>query len=64
MAITSDMVSHADIKLIPLKTQPPQQAAMREIGLVWRPSYRRTATLEGLAQTFTEALDEGHSERA
>jgi LysR family hydrogen peroxide-inducible transcriptional activator len=64
MAITSDMVSHADIKLIPLKTQPPQQAAIREIGLVWRPSYRRTATLEGLAQTFTEALAEGHSERA
>jgi LysR family hydrogen peroxide-inducible transcriptional activator len=56
MAISSDMLSHADIKLIPMKNKASQQPALREIGLVWRPSFRRTATLEKLASTFTEAL--------
>lgn len=56
MAITSDMVSHSDISLVPLENDNNQ--AIREIGLVWRPSFRRTATLEQLAQTFSDALAE------
>jgi LysR family hydrogen peroxide-inducible transcriptional activator len=56
MAISSDMLSHADIKLIPMKNKASQQPANRDIGLVWRPSFRRTATLEELANTFTQAL--------
>lgn len=56
MAISSDMVSHSDISLVPLKNDNNQ--AIREIGLVWRPSFRRTATLEQLAQTFSDALAE------
>jgi LysR family hydrogen peroxide-inducible transcriptional activator len=56
MAITSDMVSHSDISLVPLENKNHQ--AMREIGLVWRPSFRRTATLEQLAQTFSDALED------
>jgi LysR family hydrogen peroxide-inducible transcriptional activator len=55
MAINSDMVSHADICIRPLiaKNNKP----MRELGLVWRPSYQRTATLELLSQAFSDALD-------
>lgn len=56
MAITSDMVSHSDISLVPMEN--PDSQAMREIGLVWRPSFRRTATLEQLAQTFSNALED------
>jgi LysR family hydrogen peroxide-inducible transcriptional activator len=63
MAITSDMVSHSDISLVPLGN--PDSQAMREIGLVWRPSFRRTATLEQLAKTFSDALeDTNYSVRA
>lgn len=56
MAIASDMVSHSDISLVPLENLEGQ--AMREIGLVWRPSFRRTATLEQLAKTFSDALED------
>jgi LysR family hydrogen peroxide-inducible transcriptional activator len=56
MAITSDMVSHSDINLVPLEN--PDGQATREIGLVWRPSFRRTATLEQLAQTISDALED------
>lgn len=63
MAINSDMVSHSDISLVPLENNNNQ--AVREIGLVWRPSFRRTATLEQLAQTFSDALaDTNYSLRA
>lgn len=63
MAINSDMVSHSDISLVPLANQDNQ--AMREIGLVWRPSFRRTQTLEQLAQTISDALaDTDYSLRA
>lgn len=55
MAINSDMVRHADICLRPLKQD---SLAKREIGLVWRPSFRRTSTLEQLALSFAEAMDE------
>lgn len=55
MAINSDMVRHADISLRPLKQN---SLANREIGLVWRPSFRRTSTLEQLALSFAEAMDE------
>ena len=46
---------HADICLRPLKQD---SLAKREIGLVWRPSFRRTSTLEQLALSFAEAMDE------
>lgn len=63
MAINSDMVSHSDISLVPLANQDNQ--AMREIGLIWRPSFRRTQTLEQLAQTISDALaDTDYSLRA
>lgn len=51
MAINSDMVKHADICLKPLKSNSAESE--REIGLVWRPSFRRTQTLSRL----TEILD-------
>jgi LysR family hydrogen peroxide-inducible transcriptional activator len=63
MAITSDMVRHAEINLVKLETNDEQ--IHREIGLVWRPSFRRTATLELLAHTFSTALTtQPHSEVA
>lgn len=46
MAVNSDMVKHADICLKPLKNVAVQSE--REIGLVWRPSFRRTETLNRL----------------
>jgi len=54
MAIHSDMVQHADICLRPLAVK--DNKAMRELGLVWRPSYKRNETLEYLAHCFTDAL--------
>jgi LysR family hydrogen peroxide-inducible transcriptional activator len=54
MAINSDMVSHADISIRPLITT--DKKPMRELGLVWRPSYPRTETLEQLSATFATAL--------
>lgn len=54
MAINSDMVSRADISIRPLATN---HKAMRELGLVWRPSYQRISTLEQLSQCFARALD-------
>lgn len=53
MAIHSDMVRHADIVLKPLQSKIP---AERQIGLVWRNSFRRTSTLEKLAESFTDAM--------
>lgn len=53
MAIHSDMVRHAEIELRPLQGG---QQAQRDIGLVWRPSFRRTKALEQLAESFTQAL--------
>lgn len=55
MAINSDMVSRADIAIRPLADK--DNKAMRELGLVWRPSYQRIKTLEHLAHTFTNSLD-------
>ncbi len=54
MAINSDMVSHADISIRPLKGR--EDKPMRELGLVWRPSYHRTNTLDLLATHFADAL--------
>lgn len=54
MAVSSDMVRHADICLRPLANLDDQ--AIRELGLVWRPSFRRVNTLENLADTFSRAL--------
>ncbi|MBL1321423.1 MAG: hydrogen peroxide-inducible genes activator [Methylophaga sp.] len=55
MAINSDMVSHADICIRPLVAK--NNKPMRELGLVWRPSYQRTKTLELLSQAFADALN-------
>ena len=55
MAINSDMVSHADICMRPLEATGKEST--REIGLVWRPSYRRTSVLEQLMQSFASALN-------
>jgi LysR family hydrogen peroxide-inducible transcriptional activator len=54
MAVSSDIVRHADITLRPLinKSNKP----MRELGLVWRPSYTRQSTLDALASHFSDAL--------
>jgi LysR family hydrogen peroxide-inducible transcriptional activator len=54
MAINSDMVKHADITLRPLEksTRP-----MRELGLVWRPSYSRTELLNKLSSLLTQTLE-------
>ena len=54
MAIHSDMVQHADICIRPLVAKENQP--MRELGLVWRPSYKRIETLEHLAENFSKAL--------
>lgn len=54
MAVRSDMVRHADICLRPLAN--PDEQSVRELGLVWRPSFRRINTLENLADTFSTAL--------
>lgn len=54
MAINTDMVRHADICLRPLDVN--ENKPMREIGLVWRPSYQRLNTLNLLVQNFADAL--------
>ena len=54
MAINTDMVRHADICLRPLDVK--DNKPMREIGLVWRPSYQRLTTLNLLAESFADAL--------
>lgn len=54
MAINSDMVRHAEICLRPLKQD---SLTKREIGLVWRPSFRRTTTLQRLAENITHAVN-------
>jgi len=56
MAIHSDMVQHADICLRPLAAK--DNKPMRELGLVWRPSYKRIETLEHLAENFSKALQD------
>ncbi|AFJ03132.1 Hydrogen peroxide-inducible genes activator [Methylophaga frappieri] len=55
MAVHSDMVKHADIDLRPLSGD---DMAKRDIGLVWRPSFRRTLALTQLAQSFVSALND------
>lgn len=54
MAIPSDMVQHADICLRPLTSADDKP--MRELGLVWRPSYKRLETLEQISNHFARAL--------
>jgi len=53
MAIKSDMVTHADISLIPLTAK---EKPMRELGIVWRSSYRATTTMSLLSEHFSTAL--------
>tara|TARA_B100000787_G_scaffold158718_1_gene136333 strand:- start:455 stop:1381 length:927 start_codon:yes stop_codon:yes gene_type:complete len=54
MAIKSEMVTHADITLRPLIAQ---EKPTREIGLVWRSSYRATTSIDLLCEHFTAALN-------
>jgi len=54
MAIHSDMVKHADICIRPLAAK--DNKPMRELGLVWRPSYKRIETLDYLSENFSKAL--------
>ncbi|PHS27166.1 MAG: LysR family transcriptional regulator [Methylophaga sp.] len=56
MAINSDMISHADICIRPLIAK--NNRPMRELGLVWRPSYQRSKTLALLSEAFATALKE------
>lgn len=53
MAINSDMIQHADITLRKLASS---SKPMRELGLVWRPSYSRQTTLDSLSTLFAKAL--------
>ncbi len=53
MAIKSEMVTHADITLRPLIAK---EKPTREIGLVWRSSYRATSAIDLLCEHFTSAL--------
>jgi LysR family hydrogen peroxide-inducible transcriptional activator len=55
MAITSDMVTHADISLKPLLAK---EKPVRELGLVWRSSYRSTAAIDILSTHFAESLSQ------
>jgi len=55
MAINSDIVRHADISIRPLTNKINKP--MRELGLVWRPSYTRQSTLSHLAEYFSNALE-------
>jgi LysR family hydrogen peroxide-inducible transcriptional activator len=54
MAVKSDMVKHADISIKPLETADDE--GHRDIGLVWRPSFRRVSTVEQLVTSFAEAM--------
>ena len=54
MAINSDMIQHADITLRKLASSSSKP--MRELGLVWRPSYSRQTTLDSLSTLFAKAL--------
>ena len=54
MALHSDIVKRNDICLRPLIHK--NNTSMREIGLVWRHSYTREATIEILSQHFSNAL--------
>lgn len=53
MATSSDMVMHADISLKPLLAK---EKPVRELGIVWRSSYRSTAAIDILSTHFAEAL--------
>ncbi|PHS71554.1 MAG: LysR family transcriptional regulator [Methylophaga sp.] len=54
MALDSEMVRHADICVRPLKSNTTKP--MRELGLVWRPSYQRIETLDHIIEAFSQAL--------
>lgn len=54
IALNSEMIKLADIKLLPIESK--SNKPMREIGLVWRASYRRHETLALLEQTLRDTL--------
>jgi LysR family hydrogen peroxide-inducible transcriptional activator len=53
MAISSDMVTHAEISLKPLLAK---EKPMRQLGLAWRSSYRSTAVIDMLSAHFAQSL--------
>lgn len=58
MAIYSDMVQNADITVRPFK--PSRKIVGRELGLVWRSSYKGDVVIEQLQQHFKQALKLRH----
>jgi LysR family transcriptional regulator, hydrogen peroxide-inducible genes activator len=54
MALCSEMVSHADICMRPLES--PSNKPMRELGLVWRSSYRRHQTVALLEKILRDTF--------
>ncbi len=55
MALNSDMVGNTDVDIRPLDSNVKN--ATRGVGLVWRPSYQRHATIEQLINIFKQALE-------
>ena len=56
IALESEMINHADICLRPLESD--NNKPMRELGMVWRSSYRRHETLNLLDQILRDALSQ------
>ena len=54
MAINSDIVKHADITIKPLLNR--EGKAMRELGLVWRPSFKADDAIQQISQYFRDAV--------
>ena len=54
MALSSEMISHADICMRPLAS--PNNKPMRELGLVWRSSYRRHQTVALLEKILRDTF--------
>jgi hypothetical protein len=57
MALDSDMINNADVDIRPLESNVKN--ANRGIGLVWRPSYQRHATIDQLIRIFKDSLEAG-----
>lgn len=54
IALSSEMINHSDLCFRPLENS--NNKPMRELGLVWRASYRRDETLNLLDQVFRGAV--------
>ncbi len=54
MAVKSDIVKHVDIVIKPLHTYDDQ--SVRELGLVWRPSFKADDAIKQIAACFAEVI--------